>query len=209
MIIKDVTTGSPLLNCELPKGFETQGQMQIIQYPTNWTIHVEAYANKGNCTITYRTGESYLYEKQKLRPAFSNTQQGPQNDYGAWYATPVSLKDQLDLTAASILNKTVEAKDYYDLSENMTAKAKAEFDKQIRQLCEELQLGASASPLPVGNIFRNYLLDGGMGIYEDEGKILAVCFYRIGTEVDFIQGSGIVENITGEPFNGFILHGGS
>ena len=200
MIIKDVTTGIPLLTCELPKGFETEGQMQTRQYPTNRTIHVEAYANKGNCTIAYRTGETFLYEKQKLRPVFSAAQQGPQNDYGAWYASPLSLKEQLDQTAASLLNKTVEAKDYYNLSENTAAKAKAEFDKQISQLCEELQLGASVSPLPVGNIFRNYLLDGGMGIYEDEGKTLAVCFYRIGTEVDFVQGRGITENITGEPF---------
>ena len=200
MIIKDVTTGSPLLKCELPKGFETQGRLQMKQYPTNRTVHVEVYANKDNCTITYRTGESYIYEKQKLRPVFSAVQQGPQNDYGAWYTTPMSLKDQLDQTAASLLNKTIEAKDYYGLSENMAAKAKAEFDKQISQLCEEFQLGASASPLPVGNIFRNYLLDGGMGIYEDEGKTLAVCFYRIGAEVDFVQGQGITENITGEPF---------
>ena len=200
MIIKDSVSGSPLLKCELPKGYETRGQMQLKQYPSNQTIHVEAYANKANCTIAYLTGESYVYEKQKLRPAFSAVPQGPQNDYGAWYATPLSLKDQLDQTAAALLNKKAEAKDYYDLSENMAAKAKAEFNKQISQLVEELQIGASVTAIPVGNIFRNYLLDGGMGIYEDKGRTLAVCFFRIGTEVDFVQGYGITENITGEPF---------
>lgn len=200
MIIKDGASGNPLLKCELPKGFETRGQTQLIQYPSNQIIYVEAYANRGNCTIAYRTGESFIYEKQKPGSAFSATPQGPQNDYGAWYAMPLSLKDQLDQTAASLLNKKVEAKDYYDLSENMTVKAKAEFEEQISQLIEELQLGASVTAIPVGNIFRSYLLDGGMGIYEDEGKTLAVCFYRIGTEVDFIQSYGITENITGEPF---------
>ena len=118
MIVNDVTTGNPLLKCELPKGFETQGRMQMKQYPTNRTVHVEAYANKGNCTIAYRTGESYIYEKQKLRPAFSAVQQGPQNDYGAWYATPVSLKDQLDQILDDLendLNHTSSASNVFPL----------------------------------------------------------------------------------------------
>ena len=110
------------------------------------------------------------------------------------------MKDDLDKFASSIVNKKIEAKDYYDLSKNMTSKAKKDFNKQLIQLKEELQFGASISSIPIGIVFRNYLLDGGMGIYEDEGKIIAVSLYRIGFEVDFVRGYGFMENLTGEPF---------
>ena len=200
-IIKDTSSSNPILSCELPKDFKISASVQTRQYPNNEAIYIEASAVKGNCTISYRSGDSYIYEKQKFQSVFGmNQNRGPQNDSGAWYATPVSLKDQLDSFAASLVNKKVEAKDYYDLSETLKKKAEAEFNKQLNSLCEELQLGATTSMIPIGNVFRNYLFDGGMGIYEEGKKIVAVCFFRIGAEVDFVQGQGIVENITGEPF---------
>ena len=44
------------------------------------------------------------------------------------------------------------------------------------------------------------VLDGGMGIYENGDKIVAVYLCRIGAEVDFVQGQGIYENISKEVF---------
>ena len=199
--IKDSNTGNPLLICDLPKDYKITASMQLISYPLNQKIQIDAQAVKGNCTIGYKTGETYLYQKQQLQPGFfANQNMGPQNESGAWYSDPISLKQQLDDAAGTITGKKLQAKDYYDLSKTSADKAKKYFDIQLNHMCEELQLGAQTSPIPVGNIFRNYLLDGGMGIYEDGKKIIAVCLYRIGFEVDFVQGQGIIENITGEPF---------
>ena len=201
-LIKDKDSGIPLINCELPEGFRTEGQMRMIKFPDNQVIHVETKADKKDCTIFYRTGETYLYEKKKVPDAFGMYAQPnqKQNNSGAWYSEVISLKDDLDKAAFSILNKKLEAKDYYGLSEKSYAKAKQAFEKQISQLCEELRFGQSVSSIPIANVFRNYLLDGGMGIYEEGNKIIAVFLYRIGAEVDFVQGKGIYENITGEAF---------
>lgn len=196
-IAKDNSTGMPLLNCELPSGFKANGQLSYRQYPENRSCYIEISFVKDNCSIVYKTGENYLYEKIRINMAPNN---GPQNPSGAWFATPTSLKDDLDKFASSIVNKKIEAKDYYDLSKNMKSKAKKDFDKQLIQFKEELQFGASISSIPIGIVFRNYLLDGGMGIYENEGKIIAVSLYRIGFEVDFVSGYGFMENLTGEPF---------
>ena len=47
---------------------------------------------------------------------------------------------------------------------------------------------------------RKYLLDGGMGVYEMPGKILAVCMSRTGVECDTLQRQGIMENLSQMPF---------
>ena len=40
-----------------------------------------------------------------------------------------------------------------------------------------------------------------MGVYEDEGRILAVCFYRLGMEFNLLKGPPVVqENLSNEPF---------
>ena len=136
-----------------------------------------------------------------MQPVFGVPQtKSGQSETGAWYTTPLSLKEQLDGFASSLLNQKASAAAYYDLPGTITQKTKKDFDKQLADLCDDLRFGASTSMIPIGNIFRNYLLDGGMGVYEANGFTVAVCFYRVGFEVDFIQGQGIYENITGEPF---------
>ena len=201
-VIKDRQSGMPLLRCELPEGFVSQGQMSFVRFPENQVIHVEARADKDGCTIAYQTGETYLYEKKKVPDPvlYYAAQNRKQNDSGAWFSEVTSLKSDLDKAASVILNKNVEGKDYYGLSESAYVKAKKDFDKTISQLCEELTFGQSVSSIPIANVFRNYLLDGGMGIYENGDKIVAVYLCRIGAEVDFVQGQGIYENISKEAF---------
>ncbi|MBR5755076.1 MAG: hypothetical protein IKX97_04570 [Erysipelotrichaceae bacterium] len=200
-IINDVNTGSPLIKCVLPDDFEAGAQLQLKQYPNNTVAYLSMQATRGNCTIGCNSGEGYVCEKKKVSSLFGFRKQQAQSDSGAWYADFTSIKDDLDSTAASIFSKKVDAVTYYDLSDTIRNRAQEALQKQINNLCEELQLGASISPMPIGNVISNYLLDGGMGVYEDEGKTVAVCFYRIGIECDIIQGQGITENITGEPFS--------
>ena len=200
-VFNDRNSGQPLLKAELPAGFDTDALLQVRQYPVNQIIHVEGRAVKENCSINYLTGETYLYEKKKLQDPFGwNNRQGAQNDSGFWYAVPRSLEEELDATAASILNKRVTARAYYDLSQTLKNKVQKEFERQMNGFREELQAAMSIATMSVANIIRNYLCDGGLGIYEDEGKLLAVCLMHIGVEMDTVLGQGIYENITGEPF---------
>lgn len=200
-IIKDNRTGNALLTCDLPEGFKDNARLETKQFPMEQRLHIEAAASRGKCTFGFRTGESYIYEKKPVQPVFGMPQNKTgQNETGAWYTTPLSLQQQLDSFASALVNRKVRATAYYDLPEALMKKAKAEFDKQLADLCEQLKLGATTSMIPIGNVFRNYLLDGGMGVYESDGLTIAVCFFRPGFELDYIQGQGIYENITGEPF---------
>ncbi len=200
-ILKDIN-GNALLTCKLPEGFETAASIQLKQYPSNQIVHVEAQVQKGGCRLGYMTGESYAYEKKKVQQLFyMQPQQQPQSDSGAWYSTPVSITDELDSVAASILGKKTEAAGYYDLSEAVKAKAKTEFNRIYNNFIEELRAAMSISTISVMNTIRNCLLDGGTGIYEDEGRILAVCLFRTGIEIDTNVGPmGVYENMTNEPF---------
>lgn len=201
MIFNDRNNGMGLLKAELPEDFRYEAFTDIEQYPDNRIIKVYAKAEREACTIRYQTGDTYLLNKGG-NAFFGNTSgsDGQQNGSGAYYASFSDIVTALDRTASALLKKPVKGSQYYDLSETTARKAKEEFHKQISQLVEELQLGATASAIPIANVFRNYLLDGGMGIYEEEGRLLALCFYRIGAEVDFVQGQGISENIGQYPF---------
>lgn len=201
MIIKDGSRN--LLECELPKGYETQGHMEVISYPLTQRIHIEVKATKGNCMIHYQTGESYIYEKKRFQMPYMFEQpqnSKPQNDTGAWYATPQSLTDDIDSIAASILGKKVKGKDYCDLSENMSRRIEEEYRNSIQEFISNIQFAMSLSAVPLGICIRKYLLDGGIGVYEDKDRILAVCINRQGFEIDTINAAGIYENISDRPF---------
>ena len=201
MIIKDGT--KDLLECELPKGYKAKAHMDIVSYPITQRIKVEAEATKGNCIMHYQTGDSYIYEKKKFQVPYMyvQTQQNrPQNDSGAWYATPKSLTDDIDSIAASILGKKVKAKDYYDLSENMSKKMEESYKNSIQELVDGIHFAMSIAAVPLGICIRKYLLDGGIGVYEDGDRIAAVCISRQGFELDTINTGGIYENISDKPF---------
>ncbi len=193
--------GNGILTGELPEGFRTSASAEIVQYPVSQHLKVRFSADRGNCGVRYQTGESYLYEKKKLPNPFGFAQeQGPQNDSGFWYAVPRSLREDLDSMAASILGRQARGEAYYDLSDELRKKAEAEFQRQIGEFMEELRASMSIASMPVCNVMRNYLLDGGLGVYGDGDRFLAVCFYRVGVEMDTMLGQGIYENVTGEPF---------
>ncbi|MBR0461870.1 MAG: hypothetical protein IJJ00_04040 [Erysipelotrichaceae bacterium] len=200
-VFNDRSTGQPLLYGELPEDFSPEASASIRQYPVNQILYIEARAVKGGCTIGYHSGDTYLYEKKKLADPFGFApKQAAQNDSGFWIATPRTLEEDLDMAAASLLNKRVSARAYYDISETLKNKGRKEFDRQVNSFREELQMAMSIASMSVANIIRNYLFDGGLGIYEDDGKLVAVCLFRVGVEMDTMLGQGIYENITGEPF---------
>ena len=202
-IIKYHEYGTRFCGKELPKGYETQGHMEVISYPLTQRIHIEVKATKGNCMIHYQTGESYIYEKKRFQMPYMFEQpqnSRPQNDTGAWYATPQSLTDDIDSIAASILGKKVKGKDYCDLSENMSRRIEEEYRNSIQEFISNIQFAMSLSAVPLGICIRKYLLDGGIGVYEDKDRILAVCINRQGFEIDTINAAGIYENISDRPF---------
>ena len=200
MIISDGKMN--LFECELPKGYKSEAHMELVQFPLNQKVQVEARAFKDNCSIYYRSGEMYIYEKRKLADPFgmSQPQNQGQNETGSWYAIPQSLSDDIDSVAASILNKKVKARDYLDLSQTMINSLKEGYDGMIKEFNESAQFGMSMASVPMGICVRKYLLEGGIGVYEDGGKIIAVYLSRLGFEFDTINVSGLFENISSMPF---------
>ena len=111
-----------LTACELPDGYKSAGLMEVRQYQLSRKIHLEMKAEKGNCLIGFQNGEEYAYEKKTLQTFFGATPKKPlgsRNESGVIMAVPVSLTDELDGVASSILQKKVKAKDYLDPSPSL------------------------------------------------------------------------------------------
>ncbi|MBR4461133.1 MAG: hypothetical protein IKS51_00910 [Erysipelotrichaceae bacterium] len=203
MTFNDRNTGQALLKAEVPEGFTSEACMNLEQYPNNRILRVYGRACKDGCAMYYQTGNVYILNKgnqngffQRFRP-----QDGQQNESGQYYAQLYDIKTDLDRTAASILQKEVQGTQYYNLSDRLTEKARKAFDTDIQKTVQEIQIAATVSSFPVSGIIRNYLFDGGMGVYEDEGKILAVCFCRFGMEFNLLKGPPVVqENLSNEAF---------
>ena len=202
MIIRDNRTGKPLFTCDLPEDYAVQAEAGIESYPENQKYRVRISARRNNCTISYQSGDEYIYEKKQVQMpmGFQTDRTGTQSSTGAWYAKPVSLKENLDGIAAQIAGGPVKAKEYYDLPEEVYGRLNEEFRKSMQDFINDTSLLASFSAVPVGMDIRKYLLDGGMGVYEMPGKILAVCMSRTGVECDTLQRQGIMENLSQMPF---------
>jgi hypothetical protein len=203
MTFNDRNTGQPLLTAEVPEGFASEAYLNLEQYPSNRILKVYGKTYKDNCVIYYQTGDCYILNKSPQNGIFQafGKQDGQQNESGHYYAQLYDIKTDLDRTAANLLQKQVRGIQYYGLSDRLAAKAKQAFDADIRNTVQEIQTASTVSSIPVSGIIRNYLFDGGMGVYEDEGKILAVCFYRFGMEFNLLKGPPVVqENLSNEPF---------
>lgn len=202
MVINDKNNGMPLFKCELPDDFKTQGWTEMKTYPQSQRIYLQIEAKRGNCNISFHSGESYIYEKKmfQIMTQVPKHQLGTQNETGAWYAEPTSLRDDLDAVASSLVNKKLTTETYFDLSKKVEEGMRKGFKEMIDQFVDDLQFEASLSAVPIGVDIRNYLFDGGVGVYEDKGKIIASCLVRMGMEIDMLQRGSIMENITGEEF---------
>jgi hypothetical protein len=201
--IVDSNTKMPIMTCELPDGFKSAGLMEVRQYQLSRKIHLEMKAEKGNCLIGFQNGEEYAYEKKTLQTFFGATPKKPlgsRNESGVIMAVPVSLTDELDGVASSILQKKVKAKDYMDPSPSLIERMKTSYNSYVNNTVSDAQTGAQVSGGQLGFVIRNYLCDGGIGIYEEGKKIVAVFLNREGIEFDCVRGYGFAENITGEPF---------
>ena len=195
--------GQALLTAEVPEGFTCEAYMNLEQYPNNRILSVYGKACKDGCAMYYQTGNGYILNKGNQNGFFKafSKQDGQRNESGHIYSQLYDIKTDLDNTAAGLLQKEVQATQYYGLSDQLTAKARKMFDIDINNTVQEIQIAATVSSIPVSGIIRNYLFDGGMGVYEDEGRILAVCFYRLGMEFNLLKGPPVVqENLSNEPF---------
>ena len=202
MIIKDNNTNKPLLDAELPKVFSISATSQIVSYPDNQKIVIQMKALRNSCEIVYKSGDDYFYEKKKQSffGNIPNHQAGEQNNSGAYYALPVSLKEELDNVASNLLNRKTEADKYYNLPDECASRLSNEYSEVLNDFAYSTNTLASFQQVPVGIDIRNYLLDGAMGIYQNENKIVCVALCRMGYEYDVLPRAGINENITGEPF---------
>lgn len=191
-----------LFECKLPAGFKTEARTELIQFPKNQKIEIEAKAYKGNCAFYFRSGDLYLYEKRKMQNPFGFNQQPSQgqSDTGAWYAVPQSLSDDIDAVASSILNKKVKAKDYLDLSDSLSKRLEEQYKDLVNEFVSNAQFGISMAAVPLGICIRKYLLEGAIGVYEEKDKIVAVFLSRRGFEFDTVNAYGIYENISSLPF---------
>mgnify|MGYP007069903450 CR=1 FL=1 len=203
-IFKDQSSGMNVLTAELPDAFTVNVNSQMLQFPDNQKWIIQLQANRENCQINYSSGDTFIYEKKRVQMPFGFAQQnqlGSQSPTGAYYAIPKTLQEELDSMASRLFNKQVTAKAYYDLSDNMKSRIQEAYNKTMKWFYDDLQFTMSISPTSINCIIRNYLFDGGIGIYEEDGKIGVVCLNRNGVEMDTCIGQNqFFENITGEPF---------
>lgn len=203
MYITESRTGQKLFECNLPEDFQIRASKSIKSYPNNQKIHLEIIARKNQCRITYQTGESYMYEKKIFQSPFKISQPHPlgtQDPDGVWYTNLTSLYEDLDHIASSVAQKSVTALSYFNLPDRVLNEMRSDFQKSVSLFVNQTQILGSFQAVPVGSNIRNYLFEGGMGVYEADGKAIAVCIGRNGLEVDVMQMQGVYENITGEPF---------
>ncbi|MBP0969392.1 MAG: hypothetical protein J5744_04530 [Oscillospiraceae bacterium] len=199
----DINTGMPLITGIIPEGFGTEAYTEMETFESSRLLKVYARAVKGNCAFYYQTGDTYMYNKSRV-PGFFKHVLGEEEtiENGNYMVNSFpDIRQQLDSFGSEIAEKPVQAKAYYELSDLLKNKAQKEADRQISISLNEMQLGSRISSMPVTTVVRNYLVDGGFGVYEDEGRVIAVCLERVGLETDLVQGAPtVVENITGEPF---------
>lgn len=199
---RDQSTLKELLTAELPEGFSLQASLSDVMKGINRDIEIRASAVRDGLSINYMPGWSCMYEKVRVPSLFgAAAPRGPVNDAGAWYSEPTPVKQDLDTAAANILGKRISAENYYALSDTVISEGKQKLKEFLDHLCYELELGARISPIPIGNLIRGYLCDGGLGVYRTDEGILAVCLYRIGVEADVVQyARGITEMLWNGPF---------
>ena len=199
--IRDRDTGRELFSAELPEGFSVTGSLKNVMKGINRDFEISSEALSGEMAIGLIPGWSCMYEKIRVPSVFGMAPRGAVNDAGAYYSEPTGVTYDLDLAAANILGSRVNASNYYEIGNKVIERARKELGESVQRLCTELELGSQLSPFPIGNLLRNYLLDGGLGVYPAGGGILAVCIYRYGTEADVVQNmTGITEMLWDGPF---------
>ena len=193
--------GNALMTGILPEDFKVSGRSEVGGAQLAPRLNLSGRAERKGCLIGFQNGENYIMEKKKVEIYYyMQPEQKPQNEVGAWYAKFVPLQQQLDAIAAQLSGKKLTGK-YYDLSAKMKQKLQEEFQRQLNNTVEESQIGLNIASIGVSMIIRNYLQDGGLGVYENGGRLLAVCLTRVGVESETCQGyRTIQEELVAAPF---------
>ncbi len=205
MIITDKNSNQPLMRCNLPDDFRTEGYLDVQQHPLNLLIKTQIKAERGSCGIYYQSGDGYTFTKYKQNIYYNGYAQPAQqgiNESGYYVVgNYIDVQTMLDSYARQLSSKTLKATDKYNLSKTFYTRIRQDFSREMQKTFAELQQGASISSTTVSTIVRNYLLDGGLNVYEDDGKLLAICLYQFGIETDVIMGPPTVsENLSAQPF---------
>ena len=196
--IKDDNSGATILSYELSKGYKTQGIMEVEKFPLNMRLKLRSEAVKESCTIHYESGDCFIYEK--IPDPRLKYIQYPYNDNGRYYSKPLALKEEIDKLAEKLLKNKVEAITYYDLPDQLKKSLEESFHNLVNGFVQSAQQSASMVTFPIGNVIRKYLCDGAVGLYEDNGKILAIFLCREGLEYDMVQTCGVSEQLSDLPY---------
>ena len=196
--ITDENTGIRMISFELAKGFAVKGHSEIEEFPLNARLKLIAELNKDKCQIHYETGECYVYEK--IKSPELKYMYVPCNDNGRYYANVYSISEELDRIAFNVLKKNVSPSATYELSDNLKKKLETSVQNMVNNFVAAVNQAAGMVNFPIGHIIRNYLCDGAVNIYEENGKILTVFAWRQGIEYDVVTGSGLSEELSDVPF---------
>ncbi|MBR2806001.1 MAG: hypothetical protein IKE18_04390 [Oscillospiraceae bacterium] len=200
--ITDGKTGAPLFTAELPEGFTVEAGTQILSFPEEQRLYLEINAKKDSCVIRYNTGELYYFERrpQQSWGYMQATDDSERTPSGAIRKSPVTLWEEVDGIASGLTGKQLKAKQYFNLPDSIIQRLRQELTDTVNDFVRNAQTVASFQQVPVGMDLRSYLLDGGMGLYQDGNRAIAVCLSRIGIEYDIVQRQGVMENLSGMPF---------
>lgn len=183
-----------ILNVEVPKDFK--GEVQIRNIKRQDTVDVllrwQAKDESEKIITGIQSGKNYCFNN--ALPL------GSVNEAGTINSIPLTLTEQIDLVAEEMTGKKIKASQYLELPKKMQDRLSAEFNEELKRAHNEMQLGLSLAQFPLGIAIKNYLFDGGIGVYKNEKDTIYIALYRNGIERFMCQGNGIFENITGEPF---------
>ena len=184
----------------LPDGFRCEAVFNVTGQQLDQNIRLELKAVKDRCSIHMMSGISYSINKMPQPKIYYYIP--PEQDPNA---TPKELTDiryELDETASGLWKKKAKDGKYFDLSDKFMKKANIDLQKYIRDVADDIYIGSLASPTPIGGIFRNYLLDGGLAFYGSENEYMSICIYRVGVETDLVSGQqGVSEILSDKPFS--------
>lgn len=193
-------SGNALLSAELPEEYETAAALDQADFQRARRLKLRAEAQKQGCMIGYQTGEAYQQIKYALY-LMQQTPVGQRDASGIISGIFRNVFMDIDSIAASVTGKQIRPIERYYLPDHFMEKVREYAEKDAENGKQELYMMARGSSLPFTFLIRNYLLDGGMGVYKDGSKTIAVAIFRNGMETDILQGqSGVQEMITGEPF---------
>ena len=190
----DKNTNMSILNVKVPKDFK--GEVQVRNIKRQDTIDAllmwQAKDENEKIITGIQSGKNYCFN--------NNLPLGTVNEAGVINSVPLTLTEQIDSVVNEMTGKKIKADKYLELPKKMQDRVSNEFNEELKRTYNDMQLGLTLAQFPLGIAIKNYLFDGGIGVYKNAKDTIYVALYRFGIERFMCQGNGVFENITGEPF---------